>query len=224
MWADPKPDGTAPNNWLSVFGGTAWTWDTRRRQYYLQNFLPSQPDLNVQNPRVQDALLEEARFWLDRGVDGFRLDAANFYMHDPHLRDNPPRPTGEPFVGEANINNPYFRQRHLYDKSRPENLGFLRRIRDLLDRYPDRMAVAEIGGDDNHIAITAAYVASGLLHTAYVTSAIAHAGLHRRHRPGIPRRRTRGLALLGIRTMTWLGSCPAGAKGARIPIRISPGC
>ena len=167
VWADPKPDGTAPNNWLSVFGGTAWTWDTRRRQYYLQNFLPSQPDLNVQNPRVQDALLEEARFWLDRGVDGFRLDAANFYMHDPHLRDNPPRPTGEPFVGEANINNPYFWQRHIYDKSRPENLGFLRRIRDLLDRYPDRMAVAEIGGDDNHIAITAAYVASGLLHTAY---------------------------------------------------------
>jgi alpha-glucosidase len=167
VWADAKPDGTAPNNWLSVFGGTAWTWDTRRRQYYLHNFLVSQPDLNIQNPAVQDALLAEARFWLDRGVDGFRLDAANFYMHDPLLRDNPPRPTDQPFVGEGNVNNPYFWQRHVYDKSRPENLAFLGRLRALLDEYPDRMAVAEIGGDDNHITITAAYIAEGLLHTAY---------------------------------------------------------
>ena len=215
VWADPKPDGTAPNNWLSVFGGTAWTWDTRRRQYYLQNFLPSQPDLNVQNPRVQDALLEEARFG-SIGVDGFRLDAANFYMHDPHLRDNPPRPTGEPFVGEANINNPYFWQRHLYDKSRPENLGFLRRIRDLLDRYPDRMAVAEIGGDDNHIAITAAYVASGLLHTAYNFGFLGRT-TRRPTSPASSGNSTTPHPRAGppghFRTMTWLGSCPAGAKG-----------
>ncbi len=165
VWADPKPDGTVPNNWLSVFGGPAWTWDSRRRQYYLQNFLPSQPDLNLQNVAVQDAMLDEARFWLDRGVNGFRLDAANFYMHDPLLRDNPPRPANEPFVGDANINNPYFWQLHVYDKNRPENLPFIRRIRDLLDSYPDRMAVAEIG--DHQIALTAAYIASGLLHTAY---------------------------------------------------------
>ncbi len=165
VWADPKPDGTVPNNWLSVFGGPAWTWDSRRRQYYLQNFLSSQPDLNLQNPAVQDAMLDELRFWLDRGVDGFRLDAVNFYMHDRALRDNPPRPPDEPFVGDANINNPYFWQQHIYDKNRPENLGFLRRIREVLDSYPERMSVAEVG--DHQISIAASYIAAGLLHTAY---------------------------------------------------------
>jgi len=82
VWADPKPDGTAPNNWLSIFGGPAWEWDGVRRQYYMHNFLVSQPDLNFHNVDVQDALLETVRFWLDRGVDGFRLDTVNFYFHD----------------------------------------------------------------------------------------------------------------------------------------------
>src|SRR3546814_8915369 len=89
-WADPRPDGTPPNNWQSVFGGAAWSFDTRRGQYYLHNFLGSQPDLNVHNPAVQDALLDVARFWLDRGVDGFRPDAIHFAMHDPALRATPP--------------------------------------------------------------------------------------------------------------------------------------
>nr|AIA92125.1 alpha-amylase [uncultured Mesorhizobium sp.] len=73
VWADAKPDGTPPNNWLSIFGGSAWQWDTRRMQYYLHNFLAEQPDLNFHNKDVQDALLDVVRFWLDRGVDGFRL-------------------------------------------------------------------------------------------------------------------------------------------------------
>jgi alpha-glucosidase len=90
IWADPKPDGTAPNNWLSIFGGPAWEWDTVRRQYYMHNFLASQPDLNFHNPDLQNAILDTVRFWLDRGVDGFRLDTVNFYVHDKHLRDNPP--------------------------------------------------------------------------------------------------------------------------------------
>ena len=90
VWADAKPDGSPPSNWQSVFGGPAWTWDARRGQYYLHNFLPEQPDLNVHNPEVQEALLNVARFWLDRGVDGFRIDAINFAMHDQMLRDNPP--------------------------------------------------------------------------------------------------------------------------------------
>ena len=77
-----------------MFGGPAWTWDARRGQYYLHNFLSEQPDLNLHNPAVQDALLDVARFWLDRGVDGFRIDAINFAMHDPQLRDNPPAPEG----------------------------------------------------------------------------------------------------------------------------------
>ena len=90
VWADPKPDGSAPNNWLSIFGGPAWEWDSVRKQYYLHNFLASQPDLNFHNPGVQDALLATVKFWLDRGVDGFRLDTVNYYVHDRHLRDNPP--------------------------------------------------------------------------------------------------------------------------------------
>jgi alpha-glucosidase len=93
VWADAKPDGSPPTNWQSVFHGSSWTWDARRRQYYLHNFLESQPDLNVHHPAVQDALLDTARFWLDRGVDGFRLDAINFAMHDPQLRDNPTPPS-----------------------------------------------------------------------------------------------------------------------------------
>src|SRR4051812_43891870 len=74
VWADAKPDGTPPNNWLSIFGGSAWQWDTRRCQYYFHNFLVEQPDLNFHSMDVQEALLDACRFWLERGVDGFRLD------------------------------------------------------------------------------------------------------------------------------------------------------
>ncbi|MGZ8995797.1 MAG: alpha-amylase family glycosyl hydrolase, partial [Rhodospirillales bacterium] len=87
VWVDPKPDGSPPNNWLAVFGGVAWEWEPRRRQYYLHNFLKKQPDLNLHNPGVQQAVLDTAAFWLERGVDGFRLDVANFFMHDLALRD-----------------------------------------------------------------------------------------------------------------------------------------
>ena len=90
--ARPVPDGTPPSNWPSVFGGPAWTWDARRGQYYLHNFLNSQPQVNMHNRKVQDAMLAAMRFWLDRGVDGFRIDALNSAMHDPELRDNPPAP------------------------------------------------------------------------------------------------------------------------------------
>jgi alpha-glucosidase len=87
VWSDPKPDGTPPNNWLSIFGGSAWQWDGRREQYYMHNFLTSQPDLNLHNIEVQNALLDAATFWLDRDVDGFRLDTINFYFHDQELRE-----------------------------------------------------------------------------------------------------------------------------------------
>ena len=85
-----KPDGSAPTNWLSVFGGPAWEWDSVRKQYYLHNFLASQPDLNFHNPRGAGRAARDGRFWLDRGVDGFRLDTVNYYFHDKKLRDNPP--------------------------------------------------------------------------------------------------------------------------------------
>lgn len=167
VWADPKQDGTPPNNWLSFFGGSAWQWDTRRQQYYLHNFLSSQPDLNFHHPEVQDALLHTVKFWLDLGVDGYRLDTANFYFHDAQLRDNPARgaPSGEdPAVSAV---NPYTWQWHRYDKSQPENLEFLKRLRALLDQYPHTTTVGEIGDDDG-LARVAQYTAGGdKLHMAY---------------------------------------------------------
>ena len=144
VWADPRRDGSPPSNWQSVFGGPAWTWDARRRQYYFHNFLSSQPQLNVHLPAVQDELLATARFWLDRGVDGFRVDAINFAMHDPLLRDNPPAPDdGRPRT------RPFDYQLKLHNQSHPDIPRFLERLRGVLDGYPDRFMVAEVGGDDN---------------------------------------------------------------------------
>lgn len=161
VWADPRPDGTPPNNWLATFGGPAWTWDGSRQQYYFHNFLPQQPDLNLRNPAVQDAILDVARFWLDRGVDGFRLDVANCFMHDPSLRDNPPR------GGEGPHPAPYRYQRHVHDRSHPDNLAFLARIRAVLDGYDgDRVAIAEISDEDN-LGRMMEYAAPGRLHSAY---------------------------------------------------------
>jgi alpha-glucosidase len=165
VWADAKPDGTPPNNWLSVFGGPAWTFDTRRGQYYYHQFLKEQPDLNVRNPEVQDALLGIVKFWLDKGVDGFRLDAVNHCIHDAQLRDNPPKPP-EKSVPDRPFKNTYDMQWHKYDKSQPENLAFLRRLRALTDKYDARMMVAEIG-DDHNIERCLEYTGPGMLHTAY---------------------------------------------------------
>lgn len=170
VWADPKPDmfgaQVPPNNWVSVFGGSAWEYDERYGQYYLHNFLKEQPDLNFHNPAVQDEALDIARFWLERGVDGFRLDVVNFYFHDRELRDNPPR---TPELGAATQfegDDPYSAQAHIYDKSRPENLDFLRRFRALMDEYPDRFTVGEIG-DDHPYVRAAEYTQDGLLNTTY---------------------------------------------------------
>lgn len=141
VWADPKPDGSPPNNWQSVFSGTAWEWDSRRQQYYLHNFLHSQPDLNLHNRDVQDALLGVTKFWLDRGVDGFRLDAINFAMHDPALRDNPPA-----LVDGHTPTRPFDYQDHLYNQSHPDIPEFLERIRAITDQYDDIFTVAEVVG------------------------------------------------------------------------------
>jgi alpha-glucosidase len=166
VWADGKPDGSPPNNWLSVFGGSSWEWDSVRRQYYLHNFLTEQPDLNFHNPHVQDAILDTVRFWLERGVDGFRLDTVNFYFHDAKLRSNPPVAADDPARAGT---NPYGFQQHLYDKARPENLGFLRRFRALLDQYDARAAVGEVGDDKKRsLKIVAAYTGGGdKLHKCY---------------------------------------------------------
>jgi alpha-glucosidase len=159
VWADPKPDGSAPNNWLSIFGGPAWEWDSVRKQYYLHNFLAAQPDLNFHNPEVQDALLASVRFWLERGVDGFRLDTVNFYVHDRKLRDNPPLKLSA--AAKAKQTNPYEYQDHLYDKTRPENLAFLKRFRALLDEYGERTSVGEVGDGKRSLKTVAAYTGGG---------------------------------------------------------------
>ena len=164
VWADAKPDGTAPNNWLSVFGGPAWEYEPRRKQYYLHNFLSKQPDLNFHNPDVQDAILKSVRFWLDRGVDGFRLDTVNFYVHDKGLRDNPP--LSEEYKGS--VSGTYAMQDHIYSKTQPENIDFLRRLRALTDEYPDRMLVGEVGEGHRAVAVMADYTRGGdRLHMAY---------------------------------------------------------
>ena len=150
VWADAKPDGGPPNNWLSIFGGPGWQWHSTRCQYYLHNFLASQPDLNFHEEAVQDALLDVARFWLDRGVDGFRLDTVNFYFHDRELRDNPPLAAEHRDTDLASEVNPYGYQDHVHDKNRPENLRFLERLRALMEEYPAVAAVGEIGESSRH--------------------------------------------------------------------------
>jgi alpha-glucosidase len=166
VWADPKADGSPPNNWLSLFGGVAWQWEPRRSQYYLHNFLTEQPDLNFHNPEVRRQTLANIQFWLDRGVDGVRLDAINFCFHDALLRDNPPKPSGQRQIGGVSVDNPYAYQRHLYNNTRPETLPFLETLRQLLDRYPGSVALGEISAEDA-IVTMAEYTAPGRLHMAY---------------------------------------------------------
>lgn len=172
VWADPKADGCPPNNWLSIFGGSAWEWDSTRRQYYLHNFLRSQPDLNFHNPKVRAAILDVVKFWLDKGVNGFRLDTVNFYFHDPKLRNNPPHKVQGP-RNDVPDSNPYGMQLHKYDKSQPENLRFLEELRQLTDQYPHTTMVGEIG-DDHAIKRMAEYTRKGKrLHMAYSFSMLS---------------------------------------------------
>lgn len=162
VWADPKADGSPPSNWQSVFGGPAWTWDARRGQYYLHNFLPGQPDLNVHNPAVQDAIMDTMRFWLDRGVDGFRLDAVNFMMHDPSLRDNPPAPDD----GRVRT-RPFDYQQKLYNQSHPDIVGVLERLRQVAEGYDAAFLLAEVGGERAHEEMRLYTEPPARLHSAY---------------------------------------------------------
>jgi alpha-glucosidase len=166
VWADAKPDGSPPNNWMSLFGGVAWRWEPRRGQYYLHNFLSSQPDLNFHNPDVQQATLDNVEYWLKKGVDGLRLDAINFCFHDLQLRDNPPKPL-EKRVGRGfSPDNPYAFQYHYYNNTQPENLAFLEKLRALLDRYPQATSLGEISSEDS-LATMGEYVNDKRLHMGY---------------------------------------------------------
>ena len=157
VWAEPLCDGSCPTNWQSWMGGGTWTWEPRRGQYYLHNFLPQMPDLNFHCQEVQEAILDIGRFWLERGVDGFRLDTVNYYFHDKQLRNNPPK-TGE---------SPVTMQRHIYNVCQPENLPFLKQIRGLLNEFPGSFVVGEIGSDDNLARMIEYTAGSDHLHTAY---------------------------------------------------------
>jgi len=164
VWADPLPDGNPPNNWLSVFGGSSWQWDTRRKQYYLHNFLVSQPQLNFHNPLVQQAHLDAQRFWLERGVDGVRMDACVFHFHDRQLRSNPPALVRD--TSTVTDVNPYGMQAHLYDKTQPENIAFLERVRAQLNEF-GAVSIGEISSDDA-LAQMSEYTEGGnKLHMAY---------------------------------------------------------
>lgn len=162
VWADPKADGSPPNNWQSVFGGSCWEWDARRSQYYFHNFLKEQPDLNLYNPEVQEAVIAAGRFWLERGVDGFRLDALNFAMHDQSLRDNPP--SG---VSAFEATRPFDMQLHKYNMSQPEIVGFIERFRAMLEEYPGRFTVAEVGGPNPIEEMKAFTAGDARLNSAY---------------------------------------------------------
>ena len=160
VWVNPLPSGAPPNNWLSIFEGIAWEWESRRKQYYQHNFLVSQPDFNFHNSEVRDWLLENVRFWLKRGVDGFRLDTVNYYFYDQQLRDNPPRKGAK----ENPPVNPYYTQDHVYSISQPENVDFVEDLRTLLDEFGDTAMIGEI----SNIDLMAEYTAgNNRLHLAY---------------------------------------------------------
>lgn len=166
VWADPKPDGMPPNNWISIFGGVAWEWEPRRQQYYLHNFLKEQPDLNFHEPGVIRALLDVARFWLERGVDGFRIDAIEFGVHDPKLRNNPPRPPGSVALAAA-PGSPYGMQLQKWNKARPElNDLFLKPLWRLSHEYGAKVLLGEITGD-RAVERIAGHTTGGGLDLAY---------------------------------------------------------
>lgn len=151
VWADAADDGTAPSNWLSSFGGSAWTWDPRRSQYYYHPFLDCQPALNLRNPDTMDALIEELDFWFDLGVDGMRLDAVQCLACDPDFRNNPPVSSqGSTILIGGGPNNPFGRQSHLFDRDVPEALDIVKKLRDASDKYtPERALIGELADVDS---------------------------------------------------------------------------
>jgi alpha-glucosidase len=138
IWRDPAPDGGPPNNWLANFGGSGWEFDARTGQYYYHAFLKEQPDLNWRNPEVRQAMFDALRFWLDRDVDGFRVDVIWLLIKDDQFRDNPPNPRWEPH--HVSIG----RLLQLYSADRPETLDVVEEMRSVLDAYPDRVLIGEI--------------------------------------------------------------------------------
>jgi alpha-glucosidase len=193
VWADPKPDGTAPNNWLSVFGGPAWAYQPARRQHYHHKFLRQQPKLNWTNPDARAAALDVLRLWLERGVDGFRLDVANSFLHDAALTDNPAvaEPTSRHWAHASDL------QQHLHDSNLPENIPLLDEIRRLVERFPDRFVFGEFSEEEArcggycapdeglHSAYTFVLLHARRLNAGFIREHFAGLARHPRHWPAI---------------------------------------
>lgn len=172
-WRDPGPDGGPPSNWRSVFGGPAWTLDPGTGQYYLHSFHPAQPDLDWRHPAVAAAMHDVLRFWLDRGVDGFRIDAPEYVGKDPELRDDPPAARHRPH--RRGVLRPYDALAHVHDKDHPFVHEVLRGVRAVVDEYPGRVTVGEVRISDRHR--WAAYFGQGLRATeASDLEAVAEGG------------------------------------------------
>ncbi|MEO8456178.1 MAG: alpha-amylase family glycosyl hydrolase [Chloroflexota bacterium] len=138
IWKDARPDGSPPNNWLANFGGIGWEWDEHTQQFYYHAFLVEQPDLNWRNPEVQTAMIDVLRFWLDKGVDGFRVDVMNHLIKDAEFRDNPLNPRWKP--GD----HPYRRLVPTYSADRPEVHDIVAKMRTLFNEYDERVIIGEI--------------------------------------------------------------------------------
>jgi len=170
IWRDAKPDGSPPNNWLSYFGPTAWTWDHRRMQYYCHQFLECQPNLDLRNPEVQAALRDQMRFWRDLGIDGFRMDAISAYLHDRSMADNPPaslevraRVAGPDF-------NPYSFQDHRYDLLPGDGAAYCERVREWAG--PEAYLLGEINVGNGAIEVTADFTQHTRLDAAYTVDLV----------------------------------------------------
>jgi len=157
VWRDGRSLLRPPNRWKSVAEGKAWTRDAATGQHYYHAFLDFQPDLNWRNPEVRDAMFDIARFWLDRGVDGFRLDLINFLYEDDQLRDNP----------RAFGRRPYFWQRHIYDRSRPESIESVKELRGVVDGYEDRAILGEVCSDERADSVALLGCGTDALHLSF---------------------------------------------------------
>lgn len=138
IWRDPAPDGGPPNNWLSVFGGSGWEWDEKTKQYYYHAFLKEQPDLNWRNPELQEAMFDNMRFWMDKGVDGFRVDVMWHMIKDDKFRDNPPNPNYQPHQATYEKLSP------VHSTDQPEVHDVVRKMRSVIDEYDERLMIGEI--------------------------------------------------------------------------------
>lgn len=172
------PDGSPPTNWLSFFGGPAWTWEPRRQQYYLHNFLSSQPNLNHAIPEVKEAMMDVARFWFDRGVDGFRLDAVHtINANTAPYKNNLANPEFVP--GDLpQQQQPFFRQLHdSAQLNQPAIQSFSESFRSVADQYDDRYLMGELHGDDP-IKASQTFTAPGRLHATYNFNLLKWDGLN----------------------------------------------